>query len=60
MLAEQKRNIQQRLVAYDKQLSLKQTLKKKIKPFIKKPEEVPIQIFVLLTTYDASLVKKFT
>jgi len=39
MLAEQKRNIQQRLVVYDKQLTLKQTLKKKIRPLTKKPEE---------------------
>ena len=60
MLQEQKRNIQQRLVAYDKQLSLKQTLKKKIKPFIKNPEEAPIEIFVLLTAYDGGLVKKFS
>ena len=60
MLAEQKRNIQQRLVVYDKQLSLKETLKKKIKPFFKNPEQIPIKIFVVISEYDGSLVKKFT
>jgi hypothetical protein len=47
-------------VVYDKQLHLKQTLKKKIKPFTKNPEAVPMKIFVLLTTYDGGLLKKFT
>ena len=60
MLAEQKRNIQKRLVAYDEQLSLRQTLKKKIRPFFKSPEDVPMKIFVKLTTYDGGLVKKFS
>jgi hypothetical protein len=60
MLAEQKRNIQQRLVVYDKQLNLKQTLKKKIRPLTKKPEEVPINIFIMLISYDGGLLKKFT
>lgn len=60
MLAEQKRNIQQRLVVYDKQLNLKQTLKKKIKPFFKSPEDVPMSIFAKLTQFDGGLVKKFS
>lgn len=47
-------------MAYDRELSLKQTLKKKIKPFTKNPEEIPINIFVVLTTYDGGLVKKFS
>lgn len=59
-LAEQKRNIQQRLVVYDKQLNLKQTLKKKIKPFFKSPEDVPMSIFIKLTSFDGGLVKKFS
>ena len=45
---------------YDKQLNLKQTLKKKIKPFTRSPQDVPIGIFILLTAYDGGLVKKFT
>ena len=60
MLAEQKRNIQQRLVVYDQQLNLKQTLKKKIKPFTRHPELIPMKVFVTLTHYDGGLVKKFT
>ena len=47
-------------MVYDKQLNLKQTLKKKIKPFTSNPEEVPINIFVKLTEYDGGNVKKFT
>jgi len=39
---------------------LKKTLKKKIKPFTKSAENVPIEIFVLLTSYDGGLVKKFS
>lgn len=34
-------------------------LRKKIRPFTKSPELVPIEIFFLLSTYDGSLVRKF-
>ena len=58
-MEEHSREIKQRLVAYDNELQLKQTLRKKVKPFTMHPERVPMAIFVLLIHLDGSLLAKF-
>ena len=44
----QKKQIQQRLVAYNDTLSLKKSLKKKIKPLMQDPSIVPFNIFHMI------------
>lgn len=55
----QKKIVQQRLVAYDTKLQLRQGLKKKIKPLTDDASTIPMSFFIMLLEIESSLLPAF-
>lgn len=55
----QKKIVQQRLVAYDTKLQLRQGLKKKIKPLTDDASTIPMSFFIMLLEIESSLLPTF-
>jgi hypothetical protein len=55
----QKKIVQQRLVAYDTKLQLRQGLKKKIKPLTDDASTIPMSFFIMILEIESSLLPAF-
>eukprot|EP00347_Sterkiella_histriomuscorum_P020090 403339144 len=58
-LAQQTYVQKKRLVTYDEEIKLRPTLKRKIKPLIAEPSDVPMNIYFKIVSYDGRMFKKF-
>ena len=55
-LADQRRKIQQRLLAFDDKLQLKQTLKRKIRPLSLHASDIPMKVFLTIINIDNTIL----